>query len=248
MAARERLLGSLRYHRVELGAKDVAGAVRALLDGSSPEPVRDALRPVAAYLALPPRLFVPAVTALGEVGLPHGSRIVVEKPFGESLEGARELTRLLRNVARDAGESAVFRRWAGTKFVLRAGKAMARRWKGVIIRYRPVPHLPFDAPIPSANELRIGLDRPENLSLHLTGSTAGPPAELTPLVLEAGLPAAELRAYSRVLVDVLSGGCTLSIRGDEAEKAWRIMTPVLDAWAADLVPLEEYPAGSAGPE
>jgi len=107
--ARERLLARLRYCRVELGAHDVAGAVRALLDGSHPERGRDSLPPIAVYLALPPRLFVPAVTELGEVGLPHGSRIVVEKPFGENLEGARELNRLLRNVVGDAGEGAVFR-------------------------------------------------------------------------------------------------------------------------------------------
>ena len=40
---------------------------------------------------------------------------------------------------------------------------------------------------------------------------------------------------------------TLSIRGDEAEEAWRVLTPVLDGWANDLVPIDEYPAGSDGP-
>ena len=33
----------------------------------------------------------------------------------------------------------------------------------------------------------------------------------------------------------------------EAEEAWRVLTPVLSAWSEDLVPLEEYPAGSDGP-
>jgi len=42
-------------------------------------------QPVAAYLALPPRIFGPAVKALGDARLPAGSRIVVEKPFGDSL-------------------------------------------------------------------------------------------------------------------------------------------------------------------
>jgi glucose-6-phosphate 1-dehydrogenase len=404
-AARQQLLGRLRYGRVGIGTENAANDVRALLDDSSWALAGDAARPIAAYLALPPGLFVPAVRALGEVGLPHGSRIVVEKPFGESLEDARDLNRLLRDVTGDAGENAVFRadhvlgmatvqnllgvrlanriieplwnathieqveirweetlaledragyydrngalkdvmqnhmlqilalvameppltlndrdlrdrkvealrtvcppprhemrqctrrarytagrlagtgdaadrdvpdyaaedgvdpdrrtetfaevaltldswRWAGTKFVLRAGKAMAERWKGVVIRFRPVPHLPFDAPIPAANELRIGLDGPEGLSLHLSGSRPGPPPELVPVVLGAELPAPELRAYGQVLRDVLEGRCTLSIRGDEAEEAWRIMTPVIQAWAADDVPLEEYPAGSAGP-
>jgi glucose-6-phosphate 1-dehydrogenase len=50
-----------------------------------------------------------------------------------------------------------------------------------------------------------------------------------------------------VLRDVLSGGTALAVRGDEAEEAWRIVTPVLDDWAAGRVPLEEYAAGSDGP-
>jgi glucose-6-phosphate 1-dehydrogenase len=33
----------------------------------------------------------------------------------------------------------------------------------------------------------------------------------------------------------------------EAEEGWRILQPVLDAWAAGEVPLLEYPAGSTGP-
>jgi glucose-6-phosphate 1-dehydrogenase len=71
---------------------------------------------------------------------------------------------------------------------------------------------------------------------------------LAPLVLTAELPPPELPAYARVLLDVLGGDATLSIRGDEAEQAWRIVTPVLEGWSRDLVPLEEYDAGSHGPE
>jgi glucose-6-phosphate 1-dehydrogenase len=38
-----------------------------------------------------------------------------------------------------------------------------------------------------------------------------------------------------------------AVRGDEAEESWRIVEPVLAAWSKDLVPLQEYPAGSHGP-
>ena len=68
-----------------------------------------------------------------------------------------------------------------------------------------------------------------------------------PLELTAPPPAAVLPPYARVLLDVLTNGSTLSVRGDEAEEQWRVVTPVLDAWTAGRVPLEEYPAGSAGP-
>jgi len=57
----------------------------------------------------------------------------------------------------------------------------------------------------------------------------------------------ELAAYTRVLTDVLTGGSSLSVSGQESEQAWRIVEPVLDAWANGAAPLLEYPAGSAGP-
>jgi glucose-6-phosphate 1-dehydrogenase len=49
------------------------------------------------------------------------------------------------------------------------------------------------------------------------------------------------------VLDVLRGEATLSIRADEAEEAWRIVTPVLDGWSRNQAPLEEYDAGSDGP-
>lgn len=118
-----------------------------------------------------------------------------------------------------------------------------------MLRFRPVPHLPFSDDIaePVASELRIGLDGPYELTLRLTGTDAGPPADLVPLTLTTPLPATELPTYSRVLLDVLSGDSRLSIREDEAEQAWRVLTPVLREWADGIVSLEEYPAGSSGP-
>jgi glucose-6-phosphate 1-dehydrogenase len=126
-------------------------------------------------------------------------------------------------------------RWAGTRFLLRAGKALSRRRKMATVRFRPAGD--------RANELRIGVDGPNDVSLRVTG---GAPESALPLTLSATPPGPELPAYGRVLLDVLNGGSTLSIRGDEAEEAWRVVTPVLEGWASGAVPLAEYPAGSAG--
>ncbi len=62
--------------------------------------------PVAVYLALPPAVFPAAVSALRAAGLPDGSRIILEKPFGEDLASAVALNRLLAGVL---PEQAVFR-------------------------------------------------------------------------------------------------------------------------------------------
>ena len=65
--------------------------------------------PLVAYLALPAAVFASAVEALGRVGLPTGSRVVLEKPFGEDLDSAIRLNELLARVVGVAGEGAVFR-------------------------------------------------------------------------------------------------------------------------------------------
>jgi glucose-6-phosphate 1-dehydrogenase len=137
-------------------------------------------------------------------------------------------------------------RWPGTIFRLRTGKALRRDRKEVAVHFRPVPHLPFGHTgevLP--NVLRFGLE-PETLALELTGIGAHA-GTLTPLALGARLDPPRLPAYGQLLLDVLAGNSALSIRDDEAEESWRVLTPVLTAWAKDLVPLAEYPAGSDGP-
>jgi glucose-6-phosphate 1-dehydrogenase len=140
-------------------------------------------------------------------------------------------------------------RWSGTRFLLRTGKALGRRYKGVVVRFRPAGPLPFGpgSEDPPSNELRIGLDGPEHLALHLTGSAPGPPPQLAPLVLTAEPPSDRLPAYGHVLRHVLAGDDSLAVRADEAELAWRIVTPIIEAWSAGTVPLQSYRAGSMGP-
>ena len=137
-------------------------------------------------------------------------------------------------------------RWSGTRFLMRTGKAMKEDRKEVIVHFRPVPHRMFQEQGARPNNLRFGLE-PEGLSLELTGSGPGVEASLVPLTLTAEIEPPELPPYGRILLDVLTGQSALSIRADEAEESWRVVTPVLEAWSRDLVPLEEYDAGSSGP-
>jgi len=51
-----------------------------------------------------------------------------------------------------------------------------------------------------------------------------------------------------LLLDALRGDATLFTRRDGVEAQWRLITPILDAWAADTAaPLPTYAAGSDGP-
>lgn len=135
-------------------------------------------------------------------------------------------------------------RWAGVPFVLRSGKALARNRQEIVIRFRPVPFSMFEkGGGPQQNVLRLAFD-PDRMSLELNLNGADDPFELEPASLDLELAPQRLPAYARLLLDLLQGDPTLSIRADEAEESWRIVEPILDAWRDDAVPMRTYEAGS----
>ena len=137
-------------------------------------------------------------------------------------------------------------RWAGVPFRLRTGKALGTDRQEIAVHFKPVPHLPFGDERPEPDVLRLRFD-PDGIDLELNLNGAGDPFDLERQVLEAALPRQELPAYGILFRELLAGHTTLSISDVEAEESWRIVEPILAAWAADEVPLQEYPAGSAGP-
>jgi glucose-6-phosphate 1-dehydrogenase len=371
--ARRRILDAVRYRRADL---DDPAAVAALVRDVPGE------GPLVAYLALPPGRFPDAIAGLTAAGLPDGSRLVVEKPFGEDLASAQRLNALIHEhfdeaevfrvdhflakqtvhnvlglrfanrlfepvwsnqhidrveitfdetlalegraqyydgtgalvdmvqnhllqllclVAMDPPSSldgddlrdrkvSVLRsvravparsvrarydgyvdeegvdpsldtetfaevtlhvdswRWSGVPFVLRSGKALGEERREIVIRFKPVPHLAFGErtpPEPNAIRLQLGPDR---LSLDLSMNSDGELFDVGPVVLDTELRPPDLPAYANVLVHAFEGNPTFSIRGDEAEEAWRVVEPVREAWRAGDVPMRTYRAGSSGPE
>ncbi len=139
-------------------------------------------------------------------------------------------------------------RWAGVPFVLRTGKALAADRHEITVRFRPVPHLAFGQSTPAdPNRLRLGMN-PDRLALGININGPGDPFDLECIELDHQLAPHALSAYARLLLDVIAGDPTLSIRDDEAEEGWRVIQPILDAWRDGTTPLLEYRAGTNGPE
>jgi len=135
-------------------------------------------------------------------------------------------------------------RWAGVPITLRSGKAVGDPVKEILIRFRPVRHLPDGfTGATHGSRLRFTLG-PDRMSLGLNVNGSEDPFALTWAKLSADLGEGALLAYAEVLSEILDGDPTLSVRGDAAEQCWRIVQPVLDAWAAGDVPLQDYAAGS----
>jgi glucose-6-phosphate 1-dehydrogenase len=141
-------------------------------------------------------------------------------------------------------------RWAGVPFRLRSGKALGSPRQEVVVNFKHAARVPSgltggDRP----DRLRMGIN-PGGGRLRLDFNISGPgdPFEIDPVTLEADFGEGELPEYGEVIKGALEGDPTLSVRGDMAVDGWRIIEPAQKAWREDAVPLEEYPAGSMGPD
>ncbi|MGC5584629.1 glucose-6-phosphate dehydrogenase [Ornithinimicrobium sp. W1665] len=139
-------------------------------------------------------------------------------------------------------------RWAGVPFVLRSGKALGDDNKQITVTFRAPAHIP-DGLTESGAPDRLKLElRPGAVALDISVNAEGDPFDLEQKELGTPLGQPRMKPYGEVLGGILDSNPLLSIRGDTAEQMWRIVEPVLDAWRADEVPMEEYAAGTAGPD
>jgi glucose-6-phosphate 1-dehydrogenase len=136
-------------------------------------------------------------------------------------------------------------RWRGVPVRLRSGKALGLSRRCMALAFRPPP----GQALCSADEhgITLGIE-PGRVEIRLGSPDSGNPFSLGTLSCEAPLPGTHHSAYARVLRDLFEGDQRFFVSAAEAEEQWRIVTPVLEAWAAGRVALEEYPAGSDGPE
>ncbi len=138
-------------------------------------------------------------------------------------------------------------RWAGVPFTLRSGKALGQARREIVVTFKPAQHVPVGfTGATEPTRLRILLE-PAGMSLELNVNGPGEPTTIERAELVTELGPGALLAYGEVLAGILDGSPLLSVRADAAVELWRIITPVLDAWTRNEVPLETYPAGSTGP-
>ena len=146
-------------------------------------------------------------------------------------------------------------RWAGTPFYVRTGKRLPTRTTEIVVRFKPVPHLPFAGGTESGevtpNELVLSVQPNEGATMKIVAKVPGTTMQVRPVQMDfryGGVFQSESpEAYERLLHDALVGDATLFTRADEVEAAWRIVDPLMRAWSEDIARLEPYDAGSQGP-
>ncbi|MGO8954910.1 MAG: glucose-6-phosphate dehydrogenase [Rhodomicrobium sp.] len=144
-------------------------------------------------------------------------------------------------------------RWAGVPFYIRTGKHMSRRKTEIAIRFKQAPFTPFQgtpvACLPD-NWLIFNIAPDEGISLQFAVKRPGPVVDLASVRMDFHdtdwFPKEPNVGYETLIYDVMMGDPTLFMRADMVEEAWRVVQPVLDAWAAETgIPV--YVSGSDGP-
>ena len=144
-------------------------------------------------------------------------------------------------------------RWAGVPFYIRTGKRLSRRSTEIAICFKQAPYAAFrDTPVdalrPNWLVLRIAPD--EGISLQFEVKRPGPVVDLAAVTMDFHyadwFPKEANVGYETLLYDVMIGDATLFRRADMVEQAWRVVQPVLDAWATGPG-VQTYESGSDGP-
>jgi glucose-6-phosphate 1-dehydrogenase len=146
-------------------------------------------------------------------------------------------------------------RWAGVPFYVRTGKHMAQRNTEIAIRFKQAPYAAFeDTPVETLrpNWLVLAIAPDESISLQFEVKRRGPVVDLAAVKMDFHyddwFPREPNVGYETLLYDVMIGDPTLFMRADMVEEGWRIVQPVLDAWAANRTGIPLYPSGSDGPK
>jgi glucose-6-phosphate 1-dehydrogenase len=141
-------------------------------------------------------------------------------------------------------------RWAGVPFYLRTGKMLRRKVTEISVSFRDVPYNVFkgtDATPLGRDALFFRIQPDEGLSISLNIKKPGLGLELDRATLEFDYERAFktplIEAYELLILEAMEGDHSLFISEEAVERAWELLTPVLEHPSRVL----EYAPGSWGP-
>jgi glucose-6-phosphate 1-dehydrogenase len=146
-------------------------------------------------------------------------------------------------------------RWAGVPFYLRSGKRLARKVSEIAVTFKSIPHRLYGENTDEIepNVLVVKIQPDEGLSLRFEAKVPGPKTHVRSVSMDfsygQGFGVQSPPAYERLISDAMRGDQTLFTRWDAVERAWEIVTPILDGWSSRKdTSFPNYAAGSQGPD
>ncbi|MER3498709.1 MAG: glucose-6-phosphate dehydrogenase [Chitinophagaceae bacterium] len=147
-------------------------------------------------------------------------------------------------------------RWQNVPFYIRTGKYLHQKTTLITIQFKPAPHYSFPEEAADTwrpNRLTISIQPDMDIRIRFQAKQPGPSMILSPVDLVFSYAEAfkeeEPEAYETLLQDVMEGNATLFMRADQVEAAWKVITPIMEAWQnRKPVDFPNYAPGSWGPE
>lgn len=147
-------------------------------------------------------------------------------------------------------------RWQNVPFYVRTGKYMHEKSTLITIQFREAPKFSFPEEAGTtwrANKLSFSIQPQMDIRIRFQAKQPGPEMILNPVDMIFSYADAyqgrEPEAYETLLEDVIEGNATLFMRGDQVEAAWKVITPIMEAWETrPPVDFPNYAPDSWGPE
>ncbi|MGG6312293.1 glucose-6-phosphate dehydrogenase [Paenibacillus macerans] len=140
--------------------------------------------------------------------------------------------------------------WRGIPFYIRTGKRMKEKATRIVIEFKePIKQSAAQKDGQTPNLLVFEISPNEGIYLQLNTEGNAMKQDLTPILIGSHKSGSEVpEAYENLIYDALRGDSSFFAHWDEVELSWKWVQPILDAFAAEQLPLHEYPAGSYGPK
>lgn len=140
-------------------------------------------------------------------------------------------------------------RWQGVPFYIRTAKRLHEADTRISIRFKKAPLQIKGGQ--DQNWLMLGIQPRECIKMEIQSKIPGLDISTRTIQLDAAnrQDADEtIDAYEALLLNLMEGDNSLYLHISEVEAQWRLVDPVVKAWAADRKPVHQYPAGSQDPE
>ncbi len=145
-------------------------------------------------------------------------------------------------------------RWAGVPFYLRSGKRLAKKTSEIAVTFKAIPHRIYGERTDTIenNVLVMKIQPEEGVAMRFSAKVPGPKSHIRSVFMDfnygTGFGVQSPPAYERLIGDAMRGDQTLFTRWDAVERAWEVVSPVLEVWqnTKDFA-FPNYESGSQGP-
>ena len=140
-------------------------------------------------------------------------------------------------------------RWKGVPFYVRTAKRMHEGNTAISIRFKKAPMQLNDEQ--HQNWLMLNIQPRECIKMEIESKIPGLDIATRTLSIDSPQRQASdetIDSYESLLLNLMEGDPSLYLHISEVEAQWRLIDPIVKAWAADKSPVLQYTAGSRDPK